>query len=54
MSNNGYKESAYNSNTWLNGGSTIKKDGESTIINHKRHNTYGSGMSNSDFNNRIK
>lgn len=54
MSNNGYSESAYDSNKWINGSSTIKKDGDSTIINDRRHNSYGSGMSDTFFNDRIK
>lgn len=40
--------------SWGNGSSKVKKDGDSTIFDHKRHNKYGAGISDTFFSDRLK
>jgi hypothetical protein len=54
MSAEGYRQSTSDSNKWINGSSSVKRDGDSTIINNGRHNVYGSGQSDTFFRDRIK
>ncbi|MXV16904.1 hypothetical protein [Hufsiella ginkgonis] len=53
----GYQRSAYEPNKWINtinGHSVTQYDGGSTTFSTSRHNTYGAGMSQTDFAARLK
>lgn len=55
MSSNGWKESAYGSNKWHNGSSTITRtSGGSTIFTNGGHGRYGRNMSETSFKDRSK
>ena len=53
----GYHRSSDDPNKWVNSnnGHWVKQhDGGSTTFSTSRHNTYGVGMSQKDFNDRLK
>jgi len=52
----GYQPSSYEADKWVNttSGHWVKRDGDSTIFSTSRHNTYGAGMSQKDFSDRLK
>jgi hypothetical protein len=54
LGDNGYTQSSTDSNKYINGGHSVTSRGGSTIINTDRHNTYGSGMSDSFLKDRTK
>jgi hypothetical protein len=57
LSGAGYQRSAYEANKWVNttNGHWVKQsEGGSTTFSTSRQNTYGAGMSQTDFANRLK
>jgi hypothetical protein len=57
LKNAGYHQSSVDANKWVNNSNShwVKEsDGGSKTFNTSRHNTYGSGMSQSNFNDRLK
>jgi hypothetical protein len=57
LRSNGYERSSYDSDKWINKSNNhwVKQhDGGSTTFSTSRHNTYGAGMSQNAFDDRLK
>ena len=54
LKGNGYEQSSNDANKYISGSHSVTSKGGSTIINTDRHNTYGSGMSDSFLKDRTK
>ncbi|MES2652991.1 MAG: hypothetical protein V4663_14710 [Bacteroidota bacterium] len=54
LKQNGYTQSAYDSDRYINGGHSVTKRDGTTIFNTDRHTSNGSNISNSLFSKKAK